>query len=433
MGGTVPRDPGAFAVRQPFDARLHRSSAHWRPPTILRATVVCIFLYLCLSPPSKAQQAGVARPPSASTQVVYVIDGANLLTYNIDANFNPNHVGSFALPQATYPNLVLAPSDHFIYYTAYNSPSEQQQLWVYATDANGTPIAPATQKMNANGLFVAAVHPSLKFFYAVKFSPDGTEYLFYTIWRFLIDQNSGRLTQPLALATYTLPWGGDGSQACELTLNGFNSSGDVMYDEVACSYPFGGQNVLYSRRALNLQTGALGPDQEVYRANVPAGAGEYIQFVKDLMFDFFSPDDYQYGINGLNIYALTPDTSDTSEPLVQCTAAMQYACGYGGGSAYPSGEYVFMGVNGGAENADYETEIDAVSLKTKEIISTGSTIPSFVYEFSPDATIAYTFDMQGAGYAIGICGFDAETAKVTIGGMIGVPSGVDPFFVTERR
>ena len=51
----------------------------------------------------------------------------------------------------------------------------------------------------------------------------------------------------------------------------------------------------------------------------------------------------------------------------------------------------------------------------------------------PDGKLVYSTLDLSPGYQIEIYGFDVATGAVTPGGLIGVPSGLDPFYVAERN
>ena len=108
---------------------------------------------------------------------------------------------------------------------------------------------------------------------------------------------------------------------------------------------------------------------------------------------------------------------------------MLQACGYASGVAHPSGKYIFMEISGDT------TQIDKLDLGAKKIVDTSHYIPyRFLGVFSPDGTIAYA-DNYTYGtnyYYVEIYGFDVATSNVTPGGVIYIPSSLDPFFVAQR-
>jgi hypothetical protein len=358
---------------------------------------------------------------------VYVIDGSTLTTYDIDPqSLYATQVGTLTLPESTYPNIVSSPNDHFLYYTAYNSPlqSSPQHLWVYATDASGAPQTPAVQEINANGFYGGpSIDPQGNFFYAVHEGRAGRQYTTFTIRRYLVDPNTGKISQPQVEAQYELANDPSGED-CGLNLDGFNANGNKLYDQVSCSYP-GGDQSLYNERTINPKTGALGPDLEIYNWNNSSQGGESVRFVNNRMFDFVVPNGYQQGISLVNIYRVQPNVTT---PLLQCTASMLEACGYfyGPSLVHPSGKYLFLGIS------QSTTQIEKVELSAKKIVDTSNYIPYSVERFSPDGTIAYGTYYLGPGFYIEIYGFDVSTATVTPGEIIGVPSAFDTWFTAER-
>jgi hypothetical protein len=252
---------------------------------------------------------------------------------------------------------------------------------------------------------------------------NGTLYSTYTLKRYTVDSNTGKMTQPHIEAQYQLPNGAGGSEYCGLIVLGFNKSGDTLYDEISCGY-HGGSSATYYERSVNLQTGALGPDAQIYSWNNATEGGELVQFVGNLMFDFVTPNNYQPGVSSVDIYPAKPNTSTK---LVHCTATMLQACGYASwGTTHPSGNYVFMAIS------QDTTQIDKVELSQKKIVDTGSYIPYRFSQFSPDGTMAYgRLDMSDGSSYVEIYRFNVATAEVTQGGIIYMPT-YDPFFAASR-
>jgi hypothetical protein len=246
----------------------------------------------------------------------------------------------------------------------------------------------------------------------------------FTIRRYVRDPTTGKISDPQLEAKYSLPNGAEGTEVCWIFLSGFNNAGTKFYDEESCSYHGGGSETYYER-TLNPQTGALGPDTQVYGWNNSNGGAERVQFVNNLVFDFAMPNDYEQNVDSVNIYPLQPNTSTA---LVQCTASMLQACGNSWGWVHPSGKYVFMDIS------QDSTQIDQVDLSTKQIVDTGSYIPySFYGQFSPDGTLVYaTYNFNTTQYYIEISGFDASNGSVTQGGVIEVTNNLDSFFVGQR-
>ncbi|MGO9167549.1 MAG: hypothetical protein ACLP56_11815 [Candidatus Sulfotelmatobacter sp.] len=396
---------------------------------MLRAASLC--LIVCLSSLALAQKPSpqIHSGPLASSavQVVYVIDGSTLTTYGIDPQtLYATQVGTLTLPESTYPNIVSSSNDRFLYYTAFDSPLQGSplHLWVYATDASGAPQTPAVQKIDANGWYGGpSIDPQANFFYAVHAGSPGPQYTTFTIRRYLVDSNTGKISQLQVEAQYELA-NDPSAEDCGLNLDGFSADGSRLYDQVSCSYP-GGDKSLYNQRTINPQTGTLGPDAEIYSWNNSSQGGEGVQFVNDLMFDFVVPNGYQQGIEMVNIYEVQPNVTT---PLVQCTASMLEACGYFSGPSlvHPSGKYLFLGTS------QSTTQIEKVELSAQKIVDTSNYIPYGVERFSPDGTIAYAVNYSSPGFYLEIYGFNVSTAGVTPGGIIDVPSAFDTWFTAVR-
>jgi hypothetical protein len=357
---------------------------------------------------------------STPVQVVYVIDGRSLLTYNIDPQaLNATQVGPrLAVGGLTgYGVLIPSPNDHSVYYVAPNAQGIDH-LWVYVTDASGVPQAPARQEITVKGFWGMQLDPLSNFAYLVSKSPTNASYqATYSLLRYLVDPASGRLSQPVVEATYLLfdnPSGAD----CGLELSGFNPAATTFYDAVICNNHDNNTGTYY-KRTLNSQTGALGPDVQIYSWSV---GHEGVSFVHNLMFDFAQPNDFQQGIDYVNIDPVKPNTT----PVVHCTANMLEACGNAGGVVHPSGRYLFMQIS------QDTTQIDRVELGQHKIVDTGNYIPYQFGRFSPDGDLVYAILNQSPGYLIEIYGFNATSSAVRPGGAIYVPSGFDSYFPAER-
>jgi hypothetical protein len=266
-----------------------------------------------------------------------------MVAYNVDSQtLNATPVGTpLTVPNAsTLRTLIPAPHGHFLYLVGYDA-SSNEHLWVYATDDHGAPKAPATQRISLTGFYGLQVDPHAYFAYIVSAYPIGQTYnsTFY-IRRYRIDPVTGALNSSEAEAKYVLPNGAEGTTECYVQLYGFNPSASELYDAVGC-IGHDGETITYNQRILNSQTGALGPDVQIYSWTNGNEGYEGVQFVGNLMFDFVTPNGFQQGVKSVNIHPLLPHTS---QPLMQCTASMLEACGYAGGVAHPSGKYIFMGI-----------------------------------------------------------------------------------------
>src|SRR5262249_2785011 len=123
------------------------------------------FLFVCLAAITYAQ----TTSPSSTLQLVYVVDGSTLTTYNIDPEtLQSTPVGTTNLPESVVIGLIPSPDGHILYYSAYqNLAQEGEMLYVYKTNSLGVPDGQPIQTLHAKGLFSYLVDPTGKFFYLV--------------------------------------------------------------------------------------------------------------------------------------------------------------------------------------------------------------------------------------------------------------------------
>lgn len=386
------------------------------------------YLTLCFSffvvVQNLAAQTTNSTTSSNRLQVVYVIQGNTILTYNVDPQtLYPTQVGSLTLNNTgvAYYGLYSSPNDHFIYLIAYNT-NLSKHLSVYRTDASGAPQAPSTQGMSFNNFYGMEFDPRANFAYAVFGSPTGLYNTEYHIRRYLVNPTNGNLTSAVSEAKYVLP-GNPSGEYCDLATAGFNPAATTLYYEVLCS-SHDGISGTYYERSVNTTTGALGPDVQIYSWNNGTQGFESIQFVANHMFDFVMTNNYQPSPNSVNVYPIVPNTKTR---LIHCTGAMLEACGSATGVAHPSGNYAFMAISGDT------IQIDRVELAAHKIVDTGNYIPYQFAKFSPDGSLVYgNLNLSGGDFYIEIYGFNVATSGVTPGGAIYVPSGLDPWIVAER-
>ncbi|MFZ0817633.1 MAG: hypothetical protein WAM78_19065 [Candidatus Sulfotelmatobacter sp.] len=295
---------------------------------------------LCLATLAFTQNPASANAQtSAPVQIVYLVEGTTIVTYNVDPQtLYATQVGSLTVPNAVnnpdvYPGLISVLNGLFLYYVGLDA-QNQQQLWVFATDATGSPQLPVLEEFKVTGFEGLRVDPKAIFAYAafLGIPPKGSYNTPWYIRRYAIDPASGKLGQSQLEASYSLNNGAEGTTLCGLLLLGFNPNGTSLYDEVQCS-AHDGFDATYNERTVNPTSGALGSDVEVYSWQNGDEGNEYVQFVAGRMFDFVTPNDYQPGAKSVNIYPIEPSTST---PLVTCTAEMLEACGYSTGVAHPS-------------------------------------------------------------------------------------------------
>jgi hypothetical protein len=362
--------------------------------------------------------------PSATVQVLYVVDNSVLTTYNIDPQtFQATVVGTTTMPSAKYVSIQTSPNGQFLYYFANPTYySGHQKLYVFDTDATGVPASTPVQVTSDNQLLGAAIDPAGAFFYSVAVGPAGPQTTNYSIVRNVINPANGSLSQPVSEATYALdndPSGDD----CGLEILGFNPAGTALYDEIFCSSPHGSGSETFNQRSVDLQTGALGADEQVYSFSFYAASGfAGVQFENNLLFAFTSFFNQGPNANTVQIYQTQPPSTT---PLVNCASSMLAICGsYGSAHAHPSGEYVFL------ENTNYLTDILQVDLTTQQLTQV-NTIPDNVEKFSPDGSVIYGDNPDNS--EIRIAGFDAANGEVKLGGSVLLPHIFDDYWIPAQR
>lgn len=385
-------------------------------------------LLLCLSSLGFAQALNhnyqTASAPSSVIEVFYVIDHSTMTTYNIDPQtFEPTAVGTTALPTSNSPTLVTSPNGQFLYDLA-NVSAKAKALYVFETDSMGVPAGTPVQTQDASQLSGLVVNPGGTFLYSVAIGPyqQQTQMTKFTIVRSVINPVNGQLSQPLSEATYELDTG-TSSNDCYLSVIGFNPAGTILYDDISCSGPHGSGSETYNQRSVDLQTGALGPDQQVYYNSYYAGSSyANVQFRNDLMFGFVV-----YGNQGPNADLVDVfQFPNVTAPAVNCNASMWTVCGnFGNALAHPSGQYVFLEDSSGA------TDIGQVNLETQEIAQVNS-LPYDVWMFSPDGKITYGLSSTESQRHVYIAGFDPANGEVKRGGTIDLTSALDFWFTAQR-
>jgi hypothetical protein len=364
--------------------------------------------------------------PSSAVQVFYLAAGSSLYTYNVNPQtLQATQVGTLTLPESVYPNLVASPNGRFLYYAAYLNDNDQgHMLYVYDTNGDGVPGTTPVQQVKAQQLSGMWVHPNGKFLYSIAVGAENQKQQTtpYSIVRNLVNSENGKLSQATSEADYTLETGSS-SNNCYLWIFGFNPTGTMMYDGILCSGPHGSGSATYNQRTVDLETGALGPDQQTYSYSYYAGSeGVNVQFANNLMFAFVSYYNQGPNANLVEVY----QTSNVNTPAVDCTSSMWTVCGdFTEALAHPSGQYVFL------SDPTAVTDIGRVNLSTQQISQTSS-IPNYVQQFSPDGSIVYGSNETNGTWDIDIYGFDVGTGQVTQGGTISEPANYAGMWTAER-
>jgi len=295
--------------------------------------VVICSMFFALTQQSTAQLSSTAT--TAAVQVVYVVQPNSILTYDVDPQtVTATQVGALTVDNPTNFILQTSANGHFLYFGTEDA-QFNQHLYVYRTNDTGAPQGPPAQTMKVNGLWGLQLDPHANFAYAVFASPYTGFQSTFSIRRYVVDPATGRLSQMAIQASYQLSTDSSGED-CWLVLDGFNPAGTMLYDEIACGN-HDTEGGTYYERSLDPKTGALGPDVQISNWLLSSGGSVSTQFIGNRVYDLVMPNDFQQGINYVDIYPRVPNAQ---QPLVHCTAEMLEACGYATGRVHPSGKYL---------------------------------------------------------------------------------------------
>ena len=145
---------------------------------------------------------------STPEQVLYVADGTNLYTYDIDPQtFKPSLMGTIPLPKAQVNGLAASSDGRFLYVMASDPyPATDNRIYVYDTTGYGLPGMPlqSVPATNESSMFV---DPTGNFLYAVRMGTHATKNLNlpWSIFRYEVSATNGELTHLVHEATYLLP------------------------------------------------------------------------------------------------------------------------------------------------------------------------------------------------------------------------------------
>jgi hypothetical protein len=369
------------------------------------------FLALCifaLAAGSVAQEIS-SKPASTQVEVVYIVTGSTLQTYDVDAaTGQPTQEGQPLTFPVSYPGVVPSFDGHFLYVQG-NDSHNTQHLLVYSTDSTGVPQFPAVQNLiipRTTGLL--QLDPNSSLAYASQSTVDSKGDTHAEMRLFNIDAATGIVSEdPNVVATYALNGPclrGDNTPGFFWVV-GFNPAGNHLYDEWGCSYYDTGSSNFYTQQ-VNQQTGALGPTVPTFIVgdNQNAGQLNLVYFTPKSLLYFDVPFDYVNGYNSLGVYPLSGGTT----PTFTCTATMLEACGYAGWAIPdPSGDFVFF-------NIGSTTQITHLDLTSETVTDTGYYVSGYKQVFSPSDLVVYSqVSSSSAPYFVDIYTFDPATGAVT--------------------
>jgi hypothetical protein len=340
---------------------------------------------------------------SSPVEVAYVSTDAGIHVYNVDPQTAiPTYLGLVVVVPAN-PQVVPSANGRFLYLTGNNPGSNAQQLWVYATDTRGMIPPNYLQQINLNTLTSKlSIDPSQTWAYAVQSVPNSQGQTVAKIVSFPINSTTGLVGAPKIVATYPPDGPCTGAEGASLSIAGFNSTGTKLYDAWNCS-SHDSISATYYTRTVNLQTGALGPDSETFTWNNATQGFDQVYFTRNVLIDFDVPNNYDHGINSVNVYSLS------GSKIFSCNAAMLEACGYGiSATVDPTGNFIFI------QLSQQATQVTRLELGAKQIVGTGSGVSGPVIAFSPDDSLVYTEIPNASNpYIVPIYVFDPATGTTS--------------------
>jgi len=382
----------------------------------LSSTLIA-FVCLILSATAIAQ----TRPTPPALEVVYMLNGATVQTYNIDRDTGlPTQQGeAINLFPERAPNYadwaIIQPSadGHFLYVTGGDSDASVN-LRVFATESNGVPRLPVLQDLSFglrnDTISNFEISPNRKLAYAVQNNYDSQGELLAQLRKFVVDPDTGLVQEdpkPVVRYPTNLSCGGSLNSA-ELVLSGFNNDGTAMYESWNC-YLFHDAGTIsnYYSRMVNQNTGGVGPDKFLLSGDGAFEVGNNVSITPISIVDF-SWWDYAPGGNSVNIYGL----NGGSTPLFTCNADVLEACGYAFNAAVdPSGQWLFL-----QTSAD-STQVTQIDLAAKQILNTDYYLEGVVRAISPDNSFIYTQDTQFSDpWLYYVYTFDPKTGAVQFTG-----------------
>jgi len=363
-----------------------------------------------------------AAAATQSVHVVYVAQGTDLITYDVNANTGqmkqvgkPINLGSGA---GTFP-IASTPDGRFLYVPCCQSGN--QSLSVYSTDARGVPQAQPIQTIQGN-FWQIEVDPTGRFAYGLTINVDQDGNQIYAVQLYDIDANSGKLTARAVQSRHN-----EGT-CCEWwNLDGFSSTGSKLYEDEGNDLGGGGGSLYYEQQ-INPETGKLA--KRVFLINgTYGGEGQYAYVaIGDKTLLMSQTIDGDSSESWLDVF---PHISDPKTPIIHCTTTMLDSCGYVESFQLdPSQNYVFIAAS------QLPTTVAQIDLSGKQLVATGSTLPALLpFVFSPDGTEVYTLNfVNGVSSTIQTYLFDASTGTLTEGGSVVVGgSNFEPGIYTAIR
>lgn len=314
--------------------------------------------------------AGVSSVHQPGNQILYVVSNGTITTYGIDSNSldaSPIEQPVDVIPgSATLLQFVPSPRDSFVY-SVWSDGQNLQHLSAVQTDSFGVPRIPAIQVLNADSLSQFNMHPRGRFAYMLEITSVNDLYT-AEIRLFNVRPDSGLLVEnPEVQGHYgpALFW--------PAFLYGFSTDGSKLYDTSTLS-----NGAVYRERPINLKTGFLGADNQIF-----AATGEQSVVLGKLIVEQFQGAGNQGYIN------IFPNTPNPRGAVIHCTAGMLRFCASATDVQLDkSGHYLFL-----TDPATQAVHIAVIQLSKEKVRDTGAFLPMTSqtpgFAFSPDESVIY--------------------------------------------
>jgi len=325
----------------------------------------------------------VTRGYAATSDVLYVQDGHNLVTYAVNYKSVTKLGALYINASPDYPIQIFhAPSAPFLYILGFTSANEEY-FWAHATTPQGVPTENPIQKFAVKpSLTQFLFHPNGNFAYALYSWTDQNGEYVGDVVLYKVDPQTGMLTnthQPVANFPPNFFW--------QTFLYGMNSTGTKLYTRAYVNFRDSNGNDFYYY-TIDPKTGLLGP--QVYFWQDDAGTLGAVS--SDISNQFIALDfNYYDGPVGINLFTNKVYPTDTTPtPLIACDATMLAVCGDSSSTQFsPAGKYLFVN--------DYTIQsvvVLDIDLNDKLLKETGSSIPGnpSILSFSPDGEFVYAVE-----------------------------------------
>jgi 6-phosphogluconolactonase (cycloisomerase 2 family) len=333
----------------------------------------------------------VAATAGATTELLYVQTGRDLVSYRVNSKTAvTTKLGTLKLPSSlNYPVQVFhAPTSAFVYVLGFTSATEEF-FWVYDTTSTGevSKLVQALSVKPALSQFVFFRNGSFGYaLFSWTSVSENTEAHAADLVLFTVDTKTGKLTDTTKNVEdfpANLYW--------LTSLNGL--IGSTVYTRAFVNFDDSSGYDYYSY-AINPKTGRLtgAPQntqnffwQDNYGVGPQGESRTYSSFSNALIAQA-STNGYTTGTTGNAISIYSNDAKAwTSKALINCTSAMEAACGDSVGVQFdPSGKYLFL-----SDATVNKTVITAINRKEKTLKETASIPGAYHVAFSPDGTMVY--------------------------------------------